>query len=114
MSDPRYRAGVRQGILASYRPGTWPDAIPRYAERAGGQPLASCALCPPTSAPSVRTTFVRYGGTPMCKRHAQAAQGWDLGADGPACSWPGSNLNRQAAAEVSPFAAALARQEATR
>lgn len=70
MSDPRYRAGVLQGIKQSGHPGTWPDEVPGHGTRRGGQPLARCALCPKNAHPAAYTTFVQYGETPLCMRHA--------------------------------------------
>jgi len=90
MSDPRYRKAVLQGIKLARRPGAYPDRIPGYGVRHGGQPLADCALCPPEAPPVVRLTFVRYGGTPLCLKHAISAQDWQRGPHGPVCSWPGS------------------------
>ena len=70
MSDPRYRGGVLQGIKLSTTPGDWPDELPDYGKRLGGQPFAHCALCPDDAPLASCTTFVRYGETPLCKRHA--------------------------------------------
>ena len=91
MSDPRYKGGVLQGIKQSWTPGEWPDEVPGLGVRSGGQPVASCVLCPPEAGAVLRLTFVRYGGAPLCKPHAQAAQDWQVGPDGPVCQWPGPN-----------------------
>ena len=70
MSDPRYRAGVLQGIKLNSLPGEWPGSIGSLGAFRGGQPLARCHHCGPAAHPAVAMTFVRYGETPLCKRHA--------------------------------------------
>ena len=72
MSDPRYSAGVLQGIKANATPGTWPESLPGLGDFRGGQPLASCSRCLSSAHPTLRVTFVRYGEAPMCKVHALA------------------------------------------
>lgn len=74
MSDPRYQGGVLR-IKSGRTPGVWPDEIAVYGKRRGGQPLARCALCPEDAHPADATTFVRYGDTPLCKRHARELAG---------------------------------------
>lgn len=68
MSDQRYRAGVIQGPI----PGRWPESIPRLGPRQGGQPFSRCDYCAPQVHPSQAWSFTRYGGVPLCKRHALA------------------------------------------
>lgn len=75
MSDPRYRAGVMQGIKHAVGPGGWPDEVKGYGARLGGQPFSRCVLCPVGAHSAIAWSFVRYGGKPLCKKHAVAING---------------------------------------
>ncbi len=77
MSDPRYSAGVLHGIALSRRCSLWgrfpwPDAVPSLGPRQLG-PLVACAHCPAGTHPATSHTWVRYGTTPLCRRHAVEA-----------------------------------------
>jgi len=79
VADGRYRAGVLAGCALSRRAGTWPDQVPGLGGKVGGQPLARCVACPQDAHPSSATTWVRYGGHPLCWNHAKTlAGGGDL------------------------------------
>ena len=79
MSDPRYQPGIIQGHVLSRTVGLagWPE-IPSLGPRAGGQPFSRCVLCPAPrpdrdpQAPQIpRSSFVTYGGKPVCAECAR-------------------------------------------
>lgn len=82
MSDPRYKADVLKGIKLSGAPGNWPESLPGYGDRRGGQPMSRCVLCRENAPPSAYTTFVRYGDVYLCKKHAIEESGRSASADG--------------------------------
>jgi hypothetical protein len=67
MSNLKYRAGILAGCASSRTPGDWPATVPGFGDMAGGLPLAQCFACPPNEHPAKASTFVRYGGRPLCK-----------------------------------------------
>lgn len=69
MSDPRYSAGIKQGIAIRDRR-EWPAEVPGLGPMQGGQPIARCVICPDDAHPYRVMTNVRYGGKPLCKDHA--------------------------------------------
>jgi len=66
MSDPRYSAGVIQGIALSRHHGVWPAAIPGLGVMRGGQPGGLCLFCAPMTHPRTSYTWVVYGGVHVC------------------------------------------------
>ena len=50
----------------------WPATLEGASRIVG--PLASCARCPDDAHPSRRTTWVRYGQTPLCLAHTLEAE----------------------------------------
>ncbi len=71
MGSPKYRAGILTGCALSRTPGDWPPAVPGLGEKQGGQPMATCIACPAGEHPAKASTFVRYGGHPLCKACAR-------------------------------------------
>jgi hypothetical protein len=67
MSSRKYHAGILAGCASSRTPGGWPASVPGFGDMAGGLPLAQCFACPPDEHPAKASTFVRYGGRPLCK-----------------------------------------------
>jgi hypothetical protein len=75
MSDPRYQAGIAQGAALSRDCGLggWPREILGLGPMQGAHPFVECCACPPPdpgrhpqSVKLPRSTFVRYGGNPLC------------------------------------------------
>ncbi len=71
MGSPKYRAGILAGCALSRTPGDWPAAVPGLGEKQGGQPMATCIACPAGEHLAKASTFVRYGGHPLCKECAR-------------------------------------------
>jgi hypothetical protein len=59
----------RQGL----RPSAWPEEIPGLGRRRIA-PFERCARCLPSVHCALAGTFVRYGDTPLCLRHALAVR----------------------------------------
>ena len=75
MSRGKYTASIVAGCVLSRTPGFWPAVIPELGAMQGGQPLATCIACPAGEHPGKASTFVRYGGRPLCKACARRAAG---------------------------------------
>lgn len=56
-----------------FRSFPWPDQIPGLGYRRA-VPFAHCAHCGPAVHLEQRGTFASYGSTPLCLKHAQAAE----------------------------------------
>lgn len=69
MSDPKYKAGIRAGILLSFGPRDWPATIEGLGPMMGGQPFSKCEDCSPHDKHK-GWTWRRYGGRPLCHEHA--------------------------------------------
>lgn len=73
MPSPHYHAGIMRGLWQFSRTAwPWPSELPGLGPCRGGQPLDVCDDCPEDAHPMRRSTFVRYGGRPLCVAHAQA------------------------------------------
>jgi hypothetical protein len=73
-----YAPGVQAGIALSsggrMALWPWPDAIEGLGKFQGAQPLARCKRCKPGTHPVTSATFVRFGGVPVCRVHAQESK----------------------------------------
>jgi hypothetical protein len=74
MPDPRYAAGVLQGIKLHGggvgRGALWPDALPGYGPRKVGD-FGRCSRCPPGTHMRLAGTFARYGTVRLCRACAR-------------------------------------------
>jgi len=77
VGSPQYRAGILAGCALSRTPGTWPETVPGLGEFRGGQPLGRCIACAPDEHPAKASTFVTYGGHPLCKGCSLTLAGGD-------------------------------------
>lgn len=73
MSDSKYTADITKGIAlssgGSSRGFRWPDEIPGLGPRVLSV-FARCADCPKGIHISAASTWIKYGGRPLCERCA--------------------------------------------
>ena len=71
MGDPRYHAGVVQGIALSRHHGLFPEKVPGLGPMRGAQPGGCCSFCAAGTHPQFSFTWVTYGDRHVCGRCAR-------------------------------------------